>query len=220
MHLSMGFSQPASPNRGRFLRDCAVFADGMRTRLRDLTVDPSPYSQTARQSAVLLPLFADDAGAPHLLFTQRATTLAHHSGEISFPGGRQDATDLSLEATALREAYEEIGLEPQRVTILGQLPPVFTFVSNYLIAPFLGLVDGPSGAIAPTINPAEVDLLIDAPLLDLANPAIARVEHWRRLGRSYQIYFYQLGPHRIWGATARIVYDLLTLLPDDPAGPI
>ncbi|SRR5579883_1345361 len=172
-----------------------------------------PAALAARPAAVLVPLHAGSDGTPHLIFTERAQTLSRHSGEISFPGGKRDPADPSLWATALREAREEIGLEPARVTFLGVLPPVFTVVSNYLIAPQVGLVRGQLAEIAPAVNPAEVAAVIDAPLAVLADPAIHHTEEWMRNGIPRTIYFYQYGPHRIWGATARILADLLRLLP-------
>lgn len=172
-------------------------------------------AQQALPAAVLVPLFTGADGTPHVLFTQRASTLSRHRGEISFPGGRHDPTDVSLTATALREAYEEIGLESARVTILGELPPVFTVVSNYLISPVVGQIDGTIAEIAPMINSAEVASIIEAPLAALANPAIMRTEEWLRQGVPHIVHFYQFGTHLIWGATAHMLSELLALLPPE-----
>ncbi len=195
------------------LHDLNALVAHLRVALSAPPPPTDPAALAARPSAVLLPLHAGADGTPHVIFTERSRALRRHSGEISFPGGRQDAGDGSLWATALREAQEEIGLAPARVTPLGELPAVFTVVSNYLIVPQVGLVAGTLAEIAPAINPAEVALVIDAPLAALADPAIHHTEEWTRGGRSHLVYFYQYGPHRIWGATARILADLLQRIP-------
>src|SRR5262249_31170402 len=93
-----------------------------------------------KDSAVLVPLFSDAAGAPHLVFTERRHDLRRHAGEISFPGGRREGGE-ALRRTALREAHEEIGLPPDRVRIVGALAPVGTYVTNYKIYPFVGVIE-------------------------------------------------------------------------------
>lgn len=201
------------PDRATLLHDLNALVAHLRATLAPPMPPTDPEALAARPSAVLLPLHAGPDGAPHLLFTERSRALARHSGEISFPGGRRDAGDPSLWATALREANEEIGLDPARVTQLGELPAVFTVVSNFLIVPQVGLVRGDLAEIAPALNPAEVALVIDAPLAALADPAIRHTEEWVRNGQARLVYFYQYGPHRIWGATARILADFMRLLP-------
>ena len=167
----------------------------------------------ARRSAVLLPLF-EYAGRPHLLFIRRAATLRAHSGEIAFPGGKADPDDPSLLATALREAYEEIGLAAQHVVPLGVLAPVFTVVSNYMITPVVGFL--PDGLGTLHLQPSEVAETIIAPLVELANPAIFHTEQWEREDKVRTIYFYDYGAYRIWGATGRILTTFLATLEPSP----
>ncbi len=162
-----------------------------------------------RVAAVLAPLYLR-AGRPHLLFTRRAATLHAHRGEISFPGGSHDPADGALQETALREAQEEINLAPERVMLLGTLEPVVTVVSNFTIIPFVGLLPSGPGLLRP--NPQEVAEIIEAPLADLADPAIFHTEEWVRAGQPHTVYFFDYGPHRIWGATARMLVALLELL--------
>lgn len=169
-------------------------------------------STLPRDAGVLLPLYARE-GHPYLLFTRRAPTLRSHSGEISFPGGSRETADATLAATALREAGEELHIMPEHVRVIGQLEPVFTVVSNFLITPVVGWLG--EGPIAVTPNPGEVAEVIEAPLGALADPAIFHLERWTRNGRQIPVYFYDLGPHRIWGATGRILYQLLALLPEE-----
>ncbi len=205
--------QCVGQTRAALLDDADALADYLATllpRLPPWTLPPDAQDATARRAAVLLPLYARNR-RPHLLFTRRSATLAAHSGEISFPGGSHDATDLTLAATALREAHEEIGLAPESVRVLGTLAPVFTVVSNFLITPIVGWLGAEPAPFSP--NPAEVAEVIEAPVADLADPAIFHAEQWIRNGRPHPVYFYDLGPYRIWGATARVLHQLLELLP-------
>jgi 8-oxo-dGTP pyrophosphatase MutT (NUDIX family) len=157
-------------------------------------------------AAVLIPLYLD-SGALHAVFTKRRDDLSHHAGEISFPGGRQDFPDEDLRVTALREAEEEIGLEPKEVEIVGALPPVGTFVTNYKIHPFVGVIK-PGHAWTP--QPTEVEVILELSIPDL----IAGFEMKRlvRKGVPFRTPTYTVGGNLIWGATARIVEHLLERL--------
>src|SRR5437764_6148577 len=106
-------------------------------------------------SAVLVPLYADAGGAVHAVFTRRRHDLRRHAGEISFPGGHRDAGE-ELVDTALREAHEEIGLPPEAVDVVGALQPVGTFVTNYAIYPFVGVLEAPPEWIVADTEVAEV----------------------------------------------------------------
>ncbi len=170
------------------------------------------HHPNARRAAVLLGLFEQE-GELQLVFIRRASTLRAHSGEIAFPGGGVDATDQSLIVTALREAQEEIGLDPVRVEVLGILSPVFTVVSNYLIVPVVGYL--PLGLGKLKLQSSEVTEVILARLEGLADPAIMHTEEWTWGGYTRTIHFYDYGPYRIWGATARILNTLLTLLQEE-----
>ena len=110
---------------------------------------------------MLVPLYLDAAGELHAVFTKRRDDLKRHAGEISFPGGRRDAGDADLTATALREAQEEIGLPPDAVEIVGALPPTPTFVTNYAIYPFVGLIEP---GFAWELAGAEVAYVLELPL--------------------------------------------------------
>jgi 8-oxo-dGTP pyrophosphatase MutT (NUDIX family) len=159
-------------------------------------------------AAVLLPLYGwpDEPG---LIFTERRADLRRHAGEISFPGGRQDPGDADLEETALREAHEEIALEPAGVSIVGALPPVSTFVTGYRIQPFVGLVDEP-GALGLDPNPTEVETVLTLSLARLREGYEMR----RLVRRGVPIHTptYEVGGQLIWGATARILGDFLKRL--------
>jgi 8-oxo-dGTP pyrophosphatase MutT (NUDIX family) len=156
-------------------------------------------------AAVLLPLFGwpDEPG---LVFTERRADMRRHAGEISFPGGRRDEGDADLAATALREAQEEIGLDPAAVEIGEELPPTATFVTGYRIHPFVGRIPHPAGLdLKP--NPAEVETVL-AFSLDALRESYAMRRLVRR-GVPIHTPAYEVEGHLIWGATARILADFL-----------
>jgi len=159
-------------------------------------------------AAVLLALYGwpDDPG---LIFTERRADLRRHAGEISFPGGRQDQIDADLTTTALREAQEEIALEPARVELVGALPPVSTFVTDYRVHPFVGLVAHPA-ELGLVPNPSEVETVLTFSL-ELLREGYAMRRLVRR-GVPIRTPTYEVEGHLIWGATARILGDFLERL--------
>jgi 8-oxo-dGTP pyrophosphatase MutT (NUDIX family) len=169
------------------------------------------YRPAARKASVLLGLF-DQYNETYLVFIRRASTLRAHSGEIAFPGGAADVNDVSPIVTALREAQEEIGLDPSRVDVLGIMPPVFTVVSNFVITPVVAYL--PEGPGPLRLQMSEVAELIVLPLQGLANPAIYHTEQWIRDNAPHTVYFFEYASYRIWGATARMLHTLLELLQD------
>ncbi len=163
-------------------------------------------------AAVLVPLYLRD-GRLHAVFTERRHDLPRHAGEISFPGGRRDPQDESLIVTALREAQEEIGLDPDAVEILGALQPTPTIATGYAIYPFVGLI---SSDQTWTPSEREVAAVIELSLSDVA-AGYARRRLTRR-GVMIRTDTYSVDGHVIWGATARIVEDLLARIgPSDRA---
>ena len=154
-------------------------------------------------AAVLVPLYLDESDLV-AVFTERRADLRRHAGEISFPGGRQDEPDEDLRHTALREAHEEIGLDPADVNVVGALPPVGTFVTGYRVFPFVGAIE-PGHAWRP--QETEVAQVLELPLHEL----ISGFESRRLLSRGVPIKTptYTVGGHFVWGATARIVEELL-----------
>ena len=154
-------------------------------------------------SAVLVPLFVDAGGAVHAVFTRRRHDLRRHAGEISFPGGRREDGETLLR-TALREAHEEIGLPPEDVDVVGALEPVGTFVTNYAIYPFVGLIQPGTEWVPQAREVAEV--------LELRLEEMRAAHAEKRLVRKgipFRTDVYEIGDAMIWGATARIVADLL-----------
>ena len=181
--------------------------DSVRRTLREVLLPTELASaievRASVQAAVLVPLHIK-RGVLHAVFTERHHDLPRHAGEISFPGGRRDPGDADLVATALRETHEEVGLPPDSVEILGALEPVPTVVTGYAIYPFVGIVPG---NFRWTPSDSEVAAVIDLPL-----PAVAAGYGRRRLvrrGAAIHTDTYVAEEHMIWGATARIVSDLL-----------
>jgi 8-oxo-dGTP pyrophosphatase MutT (NUDIX family) len=181
--------------------------------LRSLLLDPADAAELEAhgrtEAAVLLPMhgWPDNPG---LVLTERRSDLKRHAGEISFPGGRRDEGEQLIE-TALREAEEEIGLSPDNVEVAGALPPIGTFVTNYKVHPFVGLIEQ---GMRFEPNPAEVESVLVASLDDLA----AGYEKRRLVRRGVPIKTdtYVVADKLIWGATARILAMLFKRL--DPAG--
>jgi 8-oxo-dGTP pyrophosphatase MutT (NUDIX family) len=177
--------------------------------LRRLLLDPADAEELEAhgrtEAAVLVPMhgWPDNPG---LVFTERQSDLQRHAGEISFPGGRRDDGEELLQ-TALREAEEEIGLSRERVEVVGALPPIGTFVTNYKVHPFVGLIEE---GLRFEPNPAEVESVLVASLDDL-QAAHAKRRLVRR-GVPIKTDTYTVEGNLIWGATARIVGNLLERL--------
>jgi 8-oxo-dGTP pyrophosphatase MutT (NUDIX family) len=158
------------------------------------------------RAGVLIPLVRR-GNEIELLFTRRTDTVLTHKGQISFPGGQREDSDVETVETALRESYEEIGLEPSRVTVLGELDDVFTAVSSFVITPVVGLVEG--GIDNLRLAPDEVKSLLLVPVTQLLDSDIHTTET-RNVGeQQYRIHYYTIGDDIIWGATGRIVYQFL-----------
>jgi 8-oxo-dGTP pyrophosphatase MutT (NUDIX family) len=164
-------------------------------------------------SAVLVPLFCDPDERLHAVFTRRREDLSRHAGEISFPGGRRDAGE-TLQETALREAWEEVGLPASEVDVIGALVPVGTVATDYAIYPFVGLIEHGFEWVMQETEVAEV---LEFALEDLvAGHSLKRME---RRGFAFRTDVYEVGDHMVWGATARILSDLLRRLGVGPPQP-
>jgi 8-oxo-dGTP pyrophosphatase MutT (NUDIX family) len=160
----------------------------------------------ATDAAVLVAMYGHPA-EPGLVFTERRRDLRRHAGEISFPGGRQDTPEEELLATALRESEEEIGLNPSDVEVVGALPPVGTFVTGFKVHPFVGLIPDD---LSFRPSPHEVAAVLMFQLEELrAGFAMRRLV---RRGVPFRTPTYLVGGHLIWGATARILAELLERL--------
>ena len=180
--------------------------------LRPLLLDPEEAAELdvhgRIDAAVLVPLYVQD-GVLHAVFTRRRDDLRRHAGEISFPGGRQDIEEgeEDLRDTALREAEEEIGLPREAVDIVGALTPTPTIATNYAVYPFVGMIE-PGHRWKPSA--AEVAEVLELSLPDLR--AGYRRKRLIRRGVPFRTDVFEVGDQLIWGATARILSDLLERL--------
>jgi 8-oxo-dGTP pyrophosphatase MutT (NUDIX family) len=166
-------------------------------------IEHPPFSH----AAVLVPLFKKESGC-HLLFTKRSEQVRYHKGEISFPGGAVDEEDRELINTALREAYEEIGLKEKDVEIIGVLDDIVT-TTGFIVTPIVGLFPYPYPF---KVSEVEIAELIEVPLsFLLVEDSLSEREIFRGDQKEI-IYFYQYGNHTIWGATARILKQFLDLI--------
>ncbi len=162
-------------------------------------------------AAVLVPIFLAD-GEPTLLFTQRTMNLKDHQGQISFPGGVRESTDPDLLATALRESEEEIGLDPAQAAVWGTLSPVAT-VTGYWVTPFVALIPCPYDF---RLNRHEVQRLLMFPLAAFTDPARWNAGPYLYKDRTVQVCCWKYQDTVIWGATARMLIDLLARLGEHP----
>jgi len=192
-------------------RSRTELAQALRSVLLDAGEAASLDVHGRIDAAVLVPLYTS-GGELHAVFTRRRDDLRRHPGEISFPGGRQDDDETDLRLTALREAEEEIGLSPRSVELVGALQPTPTIATNYAVYPFVGLIEPGREWL---LSASEVAEVMEVPLRALR----AGYERRRLLRRGvpFRTDVYVVGEDVIWGATARMVSDLLERLPDDLA---
>jgi 8-oxo-dGTP pyrophosphatase MutT (NUDIX family) len=159
-----------------------------------------------RHAAVLIPLF-QDGDDYKIVFTQRTQTVEAHKGQISFPGGRIDEKDRSLLETALREAYEEVGIRQKDVTVLGRIDDMRTVASNYIVHPFVGLIPSSYSFV---ISKDEVERLITVPFRAFFESGTVMPVNYE--GRVYDGLAYTYDGEVIWGATARIMNNLVSIV--------
>lgn len=189
------------------------FADQIRkilnTRERRMIEQPS-----LAHAAVLVPLFSKGENC-HIVFTKRSDNVRYHKGEISFPGGVFDEKDGELQRTALREAFEEVGLKENDVQIIGMLDDIVT-ITQFIVTPFVGLFPYPYPF---KLSPIEIAELIEVPLSSLLGDDCFSEREIIRGTRKEVVYAYQYENHIIWGATARILKQFLDLISPPQSSP-
>jgi 8-oxo-dGTP pyrophosphatase MutT (NUDIX family) len=161
-----------------------------------------------REGAVLLLCYPEHGGL-NLLLTRRSESLPQHPGQVSLPGGKIDPEDAGAEDAALREAEEEVGLDRRDVDVWGRLDQVYIPPSNFRITPIVAVMDR-----VPRVqpNPGEVAEVFAVDLRRLLDPATVVVEEWSRLGIPALVPFYYVGGHKVWGATALVLSELVARL--------
>jgi 8-oxo-dGTP pyrophosphatase MutT (NUDIX family) len=157
-------------------------------------------------SAVLVPIYYRE-GQCHILFTRRTNNVKEHKGQISFPGGARQNGESLLD-TALRESREEIGLDPADVEILGELDDTLTFVSNYVVTPFVGVIPWPNSL---KVDGWEASEIIETPIVALLDEGSCEYKKEVFDGKPVTSFFYHYNGDVIWGATARILHQFLEL---------
>lgn len=172
----------------------------------DRTLTPA-IEASCLKAGVMLLLYPRD-GAPHIILIRRTGTVLHHKDQIGFPGGRLEAGEEPL-AAALRETEEEVGVPRDRIAVAGRLTPLYIPPSNFCVHPFVGsLAEGP--VFVPELS--EVAEIIEVPFARLTDDAAVRTEAWTLRGAKVDVPFYAFGEHKIWGATAMILAELLAVL--------
>jgi len=172
---------------------------------KDLTL-ASVDGKECREAGVLVLIFPVD-GVATLLLTVRRSDLNQHAGQISFPGGRHEPGE-SLSETALREAHEETGLDPDSVEMLGPLTPLYVPPSNFCVYPFVGAVSH-----RPDLSPeqAEVEQILQVPMHHLLDPANRKEELRLLQGRSVSVPYFDIVGHKVWGATAMMLAEWIVI---------
>lgn len=172
--------------------------------------NPRRVDNPAAAPAAVLVLLRSLANEAHVVFTERTSEVENHKGQICFPGGGSDETDPTPEATALRETFEEIGVKSEHVRIIGQLDDMVT-VSNFRVSPFVGVME-----IEPdykyTICDSEVARVIEVPFSFLMEEGNMELEVREHHGREVLVPAFTYDGHRIWGATARMLHQLIELV--------
>lgn len=181
---------------------------------RDELTGLEAAAERLRDSAVLVACFEED-GEARIVLTRRADTLRRHRGEVAFPGGRLEPGEAPL-AAALREAHEEVGLAPGDVAPIGWLRPIVTFASGSIIRPYVGVLAG-RPSLRP--QPEEVERCFDVAIAELVADGVFREERWRRPtprvldgDGTFPIFFFEVAGETVWGATARILRELCSLV--------
>jgi 8-oxo-dGTP pyrophosphatase MutT (NUDIX family) len=186
-------------SRGEFKEEIRSI---LSTRRRTIADNPR-----LKCAAVLIPLACKEREW-HVVVTQRTETVEHHKGQISFPGGACEAWDADLQATALRETQEEIGVPPDAVEVLGALDD-FSTITHFAVTPFVGIIPHPFD-YRPSDD--EVQAIIEVPLSFLLDPSHLRIEQREHEGQILDVLFWDFGPYTIWGATARVLKNFLDLI--------
>jgi len=166
----------------------------------------SVQNKRCREAGVLVPIFPHE-GHPVVILTVRHSHLKQHAGQVSFPGGRREP-DENLVATALREAHEEISIEPETVEVLGPLTPLYIPPSNFCVYPYVGTI--------PTLpdlrlQDDEVEAVLRVPLAHLLDPGTRTIEPWSLRGKVVDVPFFAIEGHKVWGATAMMLAELIAL---------
>ncbi len=195
-----------------FIRKLCTSQDELTAHVQQKLQNRQPRSyvfsrKKAMPAAVLIPLFFKQ-GKAHLLFTKRSNLVEHHKGQISFPGGRRDESDADLQFTALRETEEEVGIRPEHIRIVGQTD---RFLTNtyFMVSPFVGFFDYPYSF---EVSEAEIERLIEVPLIHLIDEAQFEVKPFTKNGYTWMVHYYRYQSDVIWGVTGFLLSNFLSIV--------
>jgi len=192
----------------KYLADPQRLYTFVRENLENREIKTYKYANVRfRNAAVIIPIFFKDQEA-HLLFTKRTNKVEHHKGQISFPGGMQDAVDSDLKDTAIRETWEEMGINTKDITILGRTDNFLTN-THFMVTPFVAHFPYPYPFV---VNEDEISNVLEIPLGYLLNPEIFRIEKWKRNGVLWDVHFYDFYGENIWGVTGFLLSNFLSIV--------
>jgi 8-oxo-dGTP pyrophosphatase MutT (NUDIX family) len=180
------------------------------TKVRDYIFKDAKYAEPPRKSAVLALVYPDEQGEAKMVFILRKSYNGHHSGQIAFPGGKLEKEDKSLYDTALREANEEVNINPQQVQLIKELTKVFIPVSNYMVQAFLAYSTQIPNFIK---DPSEVAGILHFSLNKILNNPLQPIQK-EYFGKTYQLHAFKIDEYLIWGATAMILSEIKELFID------
>lgn len=169
--------------------------------------DPGASPDCLRPAGVLVPLY-ERGGEVMVVLARRSERVPHHKGQVCFPGGSRDPGDADLFATALREAGEELGIRREHVELIGAMEPVPT-VTGFFIQPYVVRIPAETRF---SLDDFEMEEVFEVPLSVFAEYDRYRCAETTFLGEEYRLYFFDYGPHTIWGATAKILHRLAELV--------
>jgi len=179
----------------------------MDTTVRQQIFKRVKYRTLPKQAAVLALIYPNAQQQAQMVFILRKTYKGHHSGQISFPGGKREVFDADLKATALRETQEEVGLSSELIVIKQQLSPIFIPISNFEVQPFLGICDQIPDF---KLDPVEVESILEFPFAQILHNPLVSINH-TYFGQSYALKAFQVNQYKIWGATAMILSEIVQL---------
>jgi len=183
----------------------------MASEVRKQIFKDVAYDSPPRNSAVLALIYPDQAQQARMVFILRKTYNGHHSGQISFPGGKQEVFDSDLITTALRETEEEIGVHPELIHIVRNLSPVFIPISNYKVQPYLAIANQPIQFVK---DPIEVEDILSLDIEQILHNDLIDISH-TYFGKTYNLKAFKVQNIKIWGATAMILSEIVCLLKGD-----
>ncbi len=196
----------------KYITDPDQLYDLIKARLKNRIPKVHKYAEVPfKKAAVIIPLFIKDQEA-NLLFTKRTDKVEHHKGQISFPGGSHESNDAHLQETAVRETWEEMGINKEDLTIIGSTDKFLTN-THFLVTPFVAHFNYPYPFV---VNEDEIEQVIEVPLRHLISPDNFKMNQWEKDGVLWDIHYYNFSGEIIWGVTGFLLSNFLSIVFDLP----